>query len=144
MPQKIADYCRATGQPIPETPGQIFRCALDSLALLYASTLEVLERLSGRRITRLYIVGGGSRNEVLNQATADALGRPVHAGPAEATAIGNLLIQALALGHLGKGAGLAELRHVVHESFPPFTYHPQKPDRWRAARDRFAQLPITD
>jgi len=144
MPEKIADYCRATGQPVPETPGEIFRCALDSLALLYASTLEILERLSGRKITRLYIVGGGSRNEALNQATADALGLPVHAGPAEATAIGNLLIQALALGDLGKGAGLAELRHVVRASFPPFTYHPQKPDRWRAARERFAQLPIVD
>ena len=146
MPEKIAAYCRATGQPVPETPGEFTRCVLESLALLYASTLESLEKLTGRPVAKLHIVGGGSRNGLLNQCAADALNRPVFAGPAEATAIGNILLQALALGDLGKEAGLAELRRVVRASFPSDAFQPGA-DRaavWADARARFAKLPALE
>ena len=146
MPEKIAAYCRETGQPVPSTPGETIRCALESLALFYAANVDRLEALTGRRIARLHVVGGGSRNTLLNQFTADALGRPVLAGPAEATAIGNLLLQALALGDLGPAATLADLRQVVRDSFPSVAYDPEseQAETWRAARARFAALPVLD
>jgi rhamnulokinase len=84
MPEKIAEYCRRTGQPAPEPPGPMCRTILESLALRYRQVLESLESLLGRRIERIHIVGGGSRNRVLNQFVAGATGRPVIAGPAEA------------------------------------------------------------
>ena len=100
MPQKVADYCQATGQPVPGTPGEFVRCVCESLALLYAQTMREIETVTGRKLKALHIVGGGGKNELLNQFAANATGVTVHAGPVEATAIGNMLIQALALGHL--------------------------------------------
>ena len=100
MPRKVQNFCRGTGQAVPETPGEVVRCALESLALSYRQTLGQIEALTGRTIRRLHIVGGGSRNALLNRFAADATGRDVLAGPVEATAIGNLLLQAAALGHL--------------------------------------------
>lgn len=146
MPEKVAAYCRATGQPAPSTPGEFTRCILESLALLYAGTLESLETLTGRSFKKLHIVGGGSRNDLLNQCAADALNRPVFAGPAEATAIGNILLQALALGDLGKDAGLAELRRVVGASFPSAAFRPRADQAavWADARARFAKLPALE
>ena len=137
MPGKIAAFCRATGQPAPETPGQFTRCIFESLALLYQETLAEIEELTGRRIARLHIVGGGSQSGLLNQFAANATGREVLAGPVEATAIGNALIQAVALGHL---KSLAELRGVVRDSFPLQTYHPHDPEPWREASGRFRTL----
>ncbi|CAN5418016.1 rhamnulokinase family protein [soil metagenome] len=115
MPAKIAAYCRETNQPIPQSPGQVVRTILESLALTYAHTLDTLSRVTGQKYQTLHIVGGGSRNDLLNELTASATGISVVAGPVEATAVGNLLIQALALGHL---ASAAELRQVVARSFP--------------------------
>lgn len=121
MPQKIAAFCREHGQPEPTTPGEIVRCCLDSLALHYRLTIDGLEDILGRRIDILHLVGGGTQNELLNQLTADAIGRPVTAGPIEATAIGNILVQAMAVGAVGS---LAEARMIVRESFPVKRYEP--------------------
>lgn len=137
MPEKIAAFCRETGQPIPTTPGEFTRCILESLALLYRRTLEQLESLTGQPVTTLHIVGGGSQNLLLNQFSANATGRTVIAGPAEATATGNILIQALALGHLHD---LTELRQVVRNSFAVQAYQPQEADLWAQAYERFQKL----
>src|ERR1700730_4269752 len=137
MPQKIAVFCSETGQPAPETPGQFVRCIFESLALIYRSAIEELERTTGRTIRRLHIVGGGSQSGLLNQFAASATGRQVVAGPAEATAIGNVLLQAIALGHLGS---LAALREVVRDSFVLQTFEPIGPEAWKAAYQRFIGL----
>jgi rhamnulokinase len=121
MPEKIAAHCRETGQPVPAAPGQYVRTVLESLALCYADTLTKLESLTGEKIETLHIVGGGTRNDLLNQLTANAVKRRVVTGPVEATAIGNVLIQALALGHL---ESMAHLRRVVEASFPTRTFTP--------------------
>jgi rhamnulokinase len=113
-PEQICDYCRRTGQPVPEDAGQVARVILQSLAVRYNQVLETLEKLTGRSIDVIHIVGGGSRNKLLNQWTADMTGRRVLAGPAEATAIGNALTQALGTGVIGS---LDELRDVVRHSF---------------------------
>jgi rhamnulokinase len=137
MPQKIAAFCSETGQPAPETPGQFVRCIFESLALLYRVTLEELEQLTGRTIRRLHIVGGGSQSVLLNQFAASATGRQVVAGPAEATAIGNVLLQGIALGHVGS---LAALRQIVRDSFALQTFEPIAPEAWGIANKRFIGL----
>ena len=137
MPQKIVAYCSETRQPKPETPGQFVRCILESLALLYRVVLEEIEQLSGRAIARLHIVGGGSQNELLNQFASNALQRQVVAGPAEATAIGNVLIQAIALGHL---ASLSALRSCVRDSFVLRTFEPLDTRGWQEAYERFSEI----
>jgi rhamnulokinase len=121
MPEKITAFCRETGQLAPETPGQFVRTILESLALTYAQTLRLLESLVGHKIDKLHIVGGGSRSDLLNQLAADATGLTVVTGPVEATAIGNVLIQALALGHLDSAT---HLRRIVENSFPTRTFTP--------------------
>lgn len=138
MPEAVQDYCRETGQPIPETPGQFARCVFESLALLYRKMLALVEEVTGRTLTKLHIVGGGSKNALLNQMTADATGRTVIAGPVEATAIGNLLLQALTLGHLKDHAAL---RKVVRDSFAVKTFASTAPEAWQAAQARFEKLP---
>ena len=137
MPGRIRDYCRETGQPAPEEPGAVIRCALESLALLYGRTLRQIETLIERPIDRLHIVGGGAQNRLLNQLTANAVGVTTVAGPAEATAAGNALLQALALGHV---ASLTEARGIVANSFEPETCQPVDADEWRSAMARFAKL----
>jgi rhamnulokinase len=112
--ERVKDYCRATGQPVPGTPGAICRLILHSLAVRYREVLGVLEELTGQKVDVIHIVGGGSRNRLLNQLTADVTGRRVVAGPSEATAAGNALVQALGAGHLGS---MEELRQVVRASF---------------------------
>jgi rhamnulokinase len=94
MPSRIVAACRHSGQPVPADPPEIVRCILDSLASAYRSTLLDAQRLSGKEIDVVHIVGGGSRNQLLCQLTADACRLPVLAGPVEATALGNLLVQA--------------------------------------------------
>ena len=137
MPTKIGDFCEETGQPRPETPGQFARCILESLTLLYGDVLDNIEQLTDRKIKTLHIVGGGTNNSLLNQFAANATGRTVLAGPVEATAIGNLLIQAMALGDL-KSHG--ELRDVVRRSFPIETYLPKDLPAWQQASQRFQTL----
>jgi rhamnulokinase len=137
MPGRIRTYCRETGQATPETVGGIVRCALDSLALEYRWVAERLQELIGRSLSTLHIFGGGSRNKLLNQFAADATGRIVVAGPVEATAIGNLLVQAIALGHL---ADLAEARTLVRRSFQLETYEPRNMAAWDEAYERYLRL----
>ncbi|MGA2140064.1 MAG: rhamnulokinase family protein [Verrucomicrobiia bacterium] len=134
MPGKIADFCRETGQPVPGDAGGTIRCALESLALQYRQTLDQIEDITGRKIMKLHIVGGGSRNKLLNQFAANATGRTVMAGPIEATAAGNVLIQAIALGHLPSHEAL---RHVVRNSFEVETYKPADAELWQQAYERF-------
>jgi rhamnulokinase len=136
MPAALADYCRHSGQPAPVEPGAVIRCALESLALRYRWVLEKLEEMTGRRLDVVHVVGGGSQNELLCQFTADACHRQVLAGPVEATAIGNVLIQAVGLGVLGS---LAEARRVVRRSFELRTYAPRSPQSWDAPYERFLQ-----
>ncbi len=137
MPAALADFCQRTGQPAPDGVGGTVRCALESLALCYRWVLERLETLTGHRAEVIHIVGGGSQNALLNQFTADACDRPVLAGPVEATAIGNVLTQALGLGILGS---LAEAREVVRRSFEVRTFTPRQPDAWHAPYERFGNF----
>jgi rhamnulokinase len=136
MPDKITSFCRETAQPAPATPGQFVRTILESLALTYAQTLRQLEGLVGHKFEKLHIVGGGSRSQLLNQLAADATGTTVITGPVEATAIGNILIQALALGHLESAA---HLRRIVENSFPTQTFLPGA-GLSDAVRTRFQKL----
>jgi rhamnulokinase len=122
MPRRIADACRRLGQPAPDGPGEIVRSVLASLACRYRLTVEQLELLTGRAVDRIHVIGGGSRNRLLCRLTADVTGRPVLAGPVEATALGNVLVQAQAAGRLGS---LAEIREVASASASPEVYEPQ-------------------
>ena len=137
MPQRIAETCRETGQLVPESPGAILRCALESLALLYARTLREAEKLVGWQLEKLHIVGGGSRNALLNQLTADAANMEVVAGPTEATAYGNVLVQSIAAGEV---AGLAEARQIVRNSFDTESFKPNPSPELESIRARFDQL----
>jgi rhamnulokinase len=137
MPAALGEYCRRSGQPAPEGPGATIRCALESLALCYRYTLARLEQLTGRRLEVIHVVGGGSQNALLNQWTSDACDRPVLAGPVEATAAGNVLVQALGLGLL---SSLAEAREVVRHSFEVRTFTPHDPGAWQKPFERFVAL----
>jgi rhamnulokinase len=137
MPEKIAAFCRGTGQNPPAAPGEFCRVILESLALRYRQVLESLEALLGRRLEVIHIVGGGSRNQVLNQFVADATGRLVIAGPAEATAAGNVLVQAIGGGLLG---GLEEARQLVRRSFPLTEVPPNPRADWDRAYEKFKQV----
>lgn len=137
MPTRIQEYCRKTGQTVPESHGAIVRCALESLALRYRLALEGMEEIEGRRVQALHIVGGGSQNRLLNQLTANALGVPVIAGPVEATAAGNIIVQAISDGEL---ASLEEGRELVRASFEVETFEPQEGDAWAGALERFRKL----
>jgi sugar (pentulose or hexulose) kinase len=137
MEQRIREFCRTTGQQVPEGQGAVVRCAYESLALKYRWAVEHLEAVTHSRVDELVIVGGGARNVLLNQLTANALKRPVVAGPSEATAIGNLLVQLHALGEVG---GLDELREIVRVSFPTTRYEPEDAGRWDGAYERFLRL----
>jgi rhamnulokinase len=137
MLEAMTAYLERTGQEIPPTPGGLVRSTLESLALRYRVVLDELREVSGAEVGAIHVVGGGSRNRLLNQLTADATGLPVLAGPAEATAIGNLLVQAMGMGDLGS---LAELREVVRDSFPPERFEPTGGDRVEEALERFRSL----
>ncbi len=130
MPTRIQKYCERTRQAAPRSKGAIIRCVLESLALKYRWVLERLEEMLGYRLDPIHIIGGGTQNRLLNQLTADATRRVVIAGPIEATAIGNVLMQAVALGQLHS---LDEARALVRYSFKPETYEPQLSDRWEVA-----------
>ncbi|HEX8522779.1 MAG TPA: FGGY-family carbohydrate kinase, partial [Tepidisphaeraceae bacterium] len=137
MPKKIADYCQKTKQRVPENPGQFIRTCLDSLALTYRYRLEGLEDVLARKISTIHIVGGGVQNELLNQLTADACNRTVIAGPVEATAIGNILVQAMATGDI---RSLADARQIVQNSFDVKRYTPSNQETWDNAYTHFRQL----
>ncbi len=133
MPARLSAHCTRTGQALPQDEGAIVRCCLESLALKYRWTIDRLESILGTKITTIHAVGGGSKNDLLCQFTADACGRVVHAGPAEATAIGNILMQAVGRGQLGS---ISDLRAVVAHSFPVTVYEPRDTTQWTDALER--------
>jgi rhamnulokinase len=137
MPARIQAFCQRTGQTVPQSPGEVVRCALESLALKYRWVLERLEKILGRRLEPIHIVGGGAQNWLLCQLTADATGRRVVAGPVEATAIGNIIVQAMAREYV---ASLAEGRRLVRNSCHLATYEPVSSLGWEAAYGRLASL----
>jgi rhamnulokinase len=136
MVSQMVQFCRRTGQPAPKTEGAFVRGALESLALLYRRTLRQIEQLTNQKIDRLHIVGG-SNNDLLNQFAANATGIAVLAGPAEATAAGNVILQALALGHI---KSLAEGREIIRGSSVLREFRPQNIETWDRAFKRFETL----
>ncbi|HEY2841869.1 MAG TPA: rhamnulokinase family protein [Pirellulales bacterium] len=137
MPAAIAAFCQRTGQTAPTEAGAVVRAAIESLALRYRQVLAGLEELTGTRVNTIHVIGGGTQNRQLCQATADACGRTVVAGPIEATAIGNIMTQAVAAGAVGS---IGEAREVIRSSFPVEEYQPQETDRWNEAAERFDKL----
>src|SRR5262245_24018737 len=137
MPNAIRNFCASTGQEQPANEGAIVRAALESLALRYRMVLGFLEELIGNRISTIHIVGGGAKNALLCQMAADATNRRVVAGPVEATAIGNLVVQAVACGAIGS---LAQAREIIRASFEVQEYRPKQPAAWDEAYSRFEQL----
>jgi len=136
MPSAIGAFCRRTGQPVPHTPAAFVRSVLESLAFKYRLVLESLEQVTGRRIEQIRVIGGGSKNHLLNQLTANATGRRVMAGPAEATALGNLGMQILAT---GAASSLDEVRSIIDRSFPTEVFEPLDSDEWDRHDERFSQ-----
>ena len=133
MPEAIAQFCRGTGQPAPGTEGEIVRCVLESLVIKYAAVLDSLKEMTGNQIATVNVVGGGSRNRLLNQFTANACNRTVLAGPVEATVLGNVLVQARACGELGS---LDDIRRVAHASSEVEEIRPAHDSAWEDAQQR--------
>jgi rhamnulokinase len=132
----IDSFCEKTHQPTPGTPGAYVRCILESLALKYRLVLRSLEQLCGIPIAQIRIIGGGSKNRLLNQFTADATGKRVLAGPAEATALGNIAMQILAT---GEASSLEQVRSIIDHSFPTEVFEPLETDKWERQAERFEQ-----
>ncbi len=136
MPEAIRGFCRKTGQRPPDSKAAMVRAVLESLAFKYRTVIDRLKAIRGRTIDIVHVIGGGSRNALLCRFTAEATGLPVHAGPAEATAIGNILVQALALGLLSSPA---DIRSVIKESVELRTYEPSGTSEWEDAYGRFLE-----
>jgi sugar (pentulose or hexulose) kinase len=136
MPSRIRDYCRRTLQPVPESEGELVRCIFESLALKSRVVVDALETLTGPA-SLIHIVGGGSQSTLLCQFTCNALSRPVLAGPVEATAAGNVMVQALAHGRV---SGLDHIRSIIRASHPPTPYAPKQPAEWGEAYRAFQDL----
>lgn len=134
MPDAISAFCEKTQQPTPSTPGAYVRCILESLAMKYRCVVHNLEEVSGRPMHQLRVIGGGSKNRLLNQFTADATGLRVLAGPAEATALGNIGVQIMAT---GGAASLKEVRAMIDRSFPTEVFEPRDTDAWERHAERF-------
>jgi sugar (pentulose or hexulose) kinase len=137
MVERIQAFCSETKQPIPQSHAEVVRCILESLALEYRWSAEKFRELSGRSLPTIHIIGGGSRNRLLNQFTADATGCRVIAGPVEATAVGNILLQAIGLRHL---SSLDEGRALVRRSFNVTSFEPQTSLAWDEAYNRYLTL----
>lgn len=137
MTEKIRQYCLSTNQPVPKTRGEIARTVYESLAMSYRETLDGLEKLQGRRIEALHIVGGGAKNRLLNRMAANAVGRELIAGPAEATAIGNLMMQMKACREV---SGADEMRQVIRASFDVERYEPAEKDEWREQYEKYKKI----
>lgn len=137
MPKRIAEYCRRTGQHVPETMGEIVRCIFDSLALRYRWTIEKMEEITGKKYRFINIVGGGTKEAILCQYAADACGIPVYAGPVEATAIGNISMQAIAAGEI---ADIGQAREMIRNSFEIKYYEPHTSEVWDLAYEKFKVL----
>lgn len=137
MQTAIRQYCGKTNQPVPETRGQVVRCIFESLALRYRQVLDDLRGLASRPIETLHVIGGGSRNELLNRFTANAIGIPVVAGPSEATALGNVMMQAMAK---GEAADVPGMRKIIHRSISLNTYQPRDTEKWEQAYLHFKNI----
>ena len=137
IPQRIRDYCRRTGQHVPQSPGEIVRCINESLAFKYRHAVEELSACTGRPYHSLYMIGGGTKSEQLCTFTANACGFPVIAGPAEATVLGNAAIQLCALGAI---SGLPEIRKIVRASEPVRRYEPSDVQRWAEAYQHYQEV----
>jgi len=137
MPQAVCEFCRKTNQAVPESEGAVLRCALDSIAMKFRHVLSMCEELVGGRIETIHVVGGGTQNRQLCQAGADACGRRAVAGPVEATATGNIMMQAVAAGEVGS---IAEAREVIRRSFEVDEYEPQNTAAWDEAYGRFLDI----
>lgn len=137
MTKAIADYCDSTGQGTPENHAQYIRCIFDSLSLKYRNVLTKLQNVAPFKIEKLHIIGGGAKNDLLNQFTANAIGLPVIAGPSEATAIGNIMMQAKALGAV---SNLAEMRKVISNSVVPSVFNPENNESREEAYQKFLKI----
>jgi rhamnulokinase len=137
MTSEIRSFCTMTGQQVPTELGQFVRIILEGLGFKYRMVLDQLREVSGKKLGRIHIIGGGSRNELLSQFSANATGVPVITGPVEATAIGNLMVQAMAKGHV---SSLDEIRQIIGDSFELKTYHPENQSAWEHAYQRFLSL----
>ena len=137
MINAVKDYCKATNQKIPDTVGQISRTIFECLAFRYKEEIQNLEDIIKQKIRVLHIIGGGSQNALLNQFTANVLNIPVKAGPKEATAIGNLLVQALSL---GKIKTIRELRQIVKNSFPIIEFNPKDVNKWNEGYKKYLRF----
>ena len=137
MPGRIVKYCKETNQPVPENHGQFVRCIMQSLAFKYRYAIEGLEKVTGRKITTVNMVGGGIKDKMLCQFTANATGRKVMTGPTEATGYGNLMMQAYALGEV---KSLAEIREVIRNSEDITTFMPEDTDAWDKAYENFKKV----
>ena len=137
MPNAIRAFCRETGQGTPHSHSEFVRCILESLALKYRLVLEQLKEIYSYPINKIHIIGGGSKNKVLCQYTADATGVPVISGPVEATSIGNILVQALTWKHV---SSLSEIRKIIRNSFELQTYTPSSPQAWNSVYERYKTI----
>jgi sugar (pentulose or hexulose) kinase len=133
MPEAVAEFCRKTQQPVPENKGEFVRCIYESLALKYRFLIDRINDMCPEPVEVLHIVGGGSQNEMLNQFSADATGLRVIAGPAEATAVGNIIVQAIAKKIVD---GIEEGRKVVSRSFPLKAYEPRNKNKWNRVYEK--------
>ncbi len=140
MPEAIREYCRTTGQPVPDSEGEVIRCAIESLVLRYRLTLDLLEQVVGHSFKTIHMVGGGVQNRMLCQFTADACDRPVVAGPVEATALGNIMMQAIGSGRL---SSIAEARALIRSAKDISRYEPSPAERWDSGLAKLKQLQIT-
>ncbi len=141
MPEKIREFCRITGQHVPETVGEVVRCIYESLALKYRFTVETLEKLQAKKASMIKVVGGGTKDKFLSQMTADACGIPVCAGPEEATAMGNIAMQAIAAGEI---ADLRQAREVIANSTELKYYESTKSrEAWDCAFEKFCEIQKT-
>jgi rhamnulokinase len=136
MAAAVGKFCQRTDQPVPESPGAITRTILESLALKYRIVIQDLEHVTGRTIKEIRVIGGGSKNRLLNQFTADATGKLVLAGPAEATALGNIAVQMMAT---GSADSLQQARAIIDQSFPADIFEPRESDVWSDQLSRFQQ-----
>lgn len=137
MVKAIQDYCKKTGQKVPEKKGEIARCILESLAFRYKDVFTDLERILNKKIRVLHIVGGGSQNQLLSQFTADVLGIPVITGPIEATALGNIVVQAITKGAI---KDIMEARKIIRDSSEMKIYEPQNTEEWLRNYEKYKEI----
>jgi rhamnulokinase len=141
MPEAIRQLCKRTGQAAPQTEGEVIRCALESLVLRYRLVLDYLEQLVGKPFKTIHMVGGGVQNRMLCQLAADACQRPVVAGPVEATALGNVMMQAIGNGQLGS---IDQARQLIRGASGIREYHPRRSNRWEEGFQRLRQLVLAN